>query len=43
MKKQPILTMDAKADTFSYFTYEIGNNNIVLIDYDLAVWEKYEP
>ena len=29
--------------TYIYFTYEIGNDTIVMIDYDLNVWEKYEP
>ena len=29
--------------TYIYFTYEIGNDTIVMIDYEISVWEKYEP
>ena len=29
--------------TYIYFTYEIGNDTIVMIDYDISLWEKYEP
>ena len=29
--------------TYIYFTYEIGNNTIVMLDYEFSVWEKYEP
>ena len=27
---------------FSYFTYTIKDDEIALVDYEKAVWEKYE-
>lgn len=38
-----VTLMNDDGSTYIYFTYEIGNGSIVMLDYKASPWEQYEP